>query len=67
MKERGLRKLWSVSLLVISCTSLVLSVSNLASIELPDLVKRILGVVGLLGIPILVYSSVKLKIWKKDA
>ncbi|MBQ4465931.1 MAG: hypothetical protein II916_08235 [Oscillospiraceae bacterium] len=67
MKERGLRKLWSMSLLVISCISLVLSVSNLASIELPDLVKRILGVLILLGIPVLVYSSVKLKIWKKDA
>ncbi len=67
MKEHGLRKLWSVSLLVISCTSLILAICNLASIELPDLVKRILGVVILLGIPVLVYSSVKLKIWKKDA
>lgn len=67
MKERGLRKLWSVSLLVISCISLILAICNLVSIELPDLVKRILGVLILLGIPVLVYSSVKLKIWKKDA
>ena len=64
--QNNLRKLWGISLLIISCVSLAISISNLVSVELPDMLKRILGIIILLALPVLVYTSVKLKIWKKD-
>lgn len=63
--ETRLRKLWSISLLMISCAGLILSVSNLISVKLPDMIVRILGVICLLALPVLAYSSVKLRIWEK--
>lgn len=64
--EKKYRTLWSVSLLLISCITLIIVISNMASLELPDMVKRVLGVIDLLAIPVLVYSSVKLRILKKN-
>lgn len=63
--EKKLRLLWSVSLLLISCITITSAGCNIFSIELPDLVKRIMGVLDLLAIPVLIFSSIKLKILKK--
>ena len=63
--EKKIRILWSVSLLIITCVSLIIAVSNMASLELPDIAKRVLGIVDLLSIPVLVYSSIKLRKLRK--
>ena len=63
--ETRLRKLWSISLLMISCAALIISVSNLLSVKLPDTILRISGVICLVALPVLAYTSVKLKIWEK--
>ena len=63
--QNNLRKLWGISLLIISCISLIISICNLVSVDLPDILKRILGIAILLDLPVFVYASVKLKIWKK--
>lgn len=64
--EKKIRILWSVSLLIISCVSLIIAVSNMASLELPDIAKRVLGIIDLLSIPVLVYSSIKLRKWNNS-
>ena len=64
--EKKVRILWSVSLLIISCVSLIIAVSNMASLELPDIAKRVLGIIDLLSIPVLVYSSIKLRKWNNS-
>lgn len=61
-----LRKIWGVSLLAISLSALMLTGSRLIGVTLPDTLGRILGVVSLIGIPVLVYTSVKLGVWKKQ-
>ena len=63
--QNNLRKLWGISLLTISCISLIIGICNLVSADLPDILKRIFGIAILLDLPVFVYASVKLKIWKK--
>ena len=62
--DNRLRKIRGISLLVISCAALILAICNLTSAQLPDMVLRILGAICLLGLPVLAYTSVKLRIWK---
>ena len=64
--EKKVRILWRVSLLFIACVTLIIAVSNMASLELPDIAKRILGIIDLLSIPVLVYSSIKLRKWNNS-
>ena len=64
--EKRVRILWRVSLLIIACVSLIIAVSNMTSLELPDIAKRILGIIDLLSIPVLVYSSIKLRKWNNS-
>lgn len=63
--EKKIRILWSVSLLIITCVTLIIAVSYMASLELPDIAKRVLGIIDLLSIPVLVYSSIKLRKLRK--
>ena len=60
------RDAWAVSLLIIACVTIVMTVCNLAGIALPDVLARTLGILDLISVVVLVFTSVKLKIWKKD-
>lgn len=60
------RDAWAVSLLVIACVTIVLTVCSFAGIDLPDVLARTLGVLDLVAVFVLAFTSVKLKIWKKD-
>ena len=53
--------MWSVSLLAISIVTLILAFSNIFGIEFPNVLKILLGVIDLVALPILVYTSVKAK------
>ena len=50
---------WSISLMVIGLSAFILAGSNVVGIELPDVVVWILGIVDLIALPFLVYSTVK--------
>ena len=50
---------WSISLMVIELSAFILAGSNVVGIELPDVVVWILGIVDLIALPLLVYSTVK--------
>lgn len=56
--------LWSISLFIIGIVSIILFGSNIIGIELSDIVVKILGVIDLLALPVLVYTTVKK--FKKD-
>ena len=53
--------MWSVSLLAISIVTLILAFSYIFGIELPNVLKILLGIIDLAALPILVYTSVKAK------
>ena len=50
---------WSISLMVIGLSAFILAGSNVVGIELPDVVVRILGIIDLIALPFLAYSTVK--------
>ncbi len=50
---------WSFSLIVIGVRSIILGGSNLLSIKMPDLAVRIIGIIDLIALPILAYTTVK--------
>ena len=50
---------WSISLILIGLLTIILAGSNIVGIELPDAAVRILGIVDLIVLPFLAYSTVK--------
>lgn len=51
--------LWSLSLIVIGSATIILSGLKFLEIDLPDMVVRIIGVIELMAIPVLAYTTVK--------
>ncbi len=45
--------------MVIGIATLILAGSNIIGIELPDIAVRIIGIVNLVALPVLAYTSVK--------
>lgn len=64
MKKRN-DLLWSISLLVIGLATIILTGLNISGIDVPDIVVRIIGVIDLLALPVLAYTTVKK--FKKDS
>ena len=58
--------LWGVSLLTIGVITLVISFSNIFGAELPGVLKIILGVIDLVALFVLVYTSIRYKVYKRD-
>ncbi len=50
---------WGISLMAIGFATFILAGSNIIGIELPDVAVRILGIVDLIALPFLAYSTVK--------
>lgn len=51
--------MWCFSLLIISVATIILAGSNIIGMELPDIVVRIIGIVDLIALPVLAYTTVK--------
>lgn len=59
VKVKRMDLIWAASLVVIGISVIVLAGSNLAGIELPDAVTRIIGLIALIELPVLAFTSVK--------
>lgn len=53
-------RMWAISLFVISIATIILAGANIIGIVLPDIVTRSLGVMELIALPILAFSTVKM-------
>lgn len=51
--------IWSISLIVIGIATFILAGSNIIGFKLPDIAVRVLGIVDLIALPFLAYSTVK--------
>ena len=49
----------SISLIAIGIATIILACANIVGIDLPDMLVRLLGIVDLVALPILVYSTIK--------
>lgn len=59
MTIKTITRLWCIALLIISIATLIYAGSNIAGIKLPDICIRILGIVELIALPVLAYTSIK--------
>lgn len=65
--EKILNWAMGVSVALLGISSAILSIAGLAGLSLPDILTRVLGVVSLLSLPVLVYSTVKKALNAKEA
>ena len=66
MKKSPVYAAFCISLMVVGVLGIVTGVCNIAGIELPDIVVRIIGIVDIIAVPVLSFSFVRLFIMKKD-
>lgn len=57
--EKILNWLMGISIALMGLASTIMSVAGLAGFALPPVLLRVLGIVSLLSLPVLVYSTVK--------
>lgn len=65
MKKSKVLIVWSISLLVIAGLTLVTSITNIIGISLPDTAVRIIGILDLIALPVLAFTTVRMFIEKK--
>ncbi len=56
---KNINVFWSLSLLIISVCTVILAGSNIIGIELNDVLTRILGILDLVCLPVLVFTTIK--------
>lgn len=59
MNSKVINIMWSISLMVIGITTVILLGTNILAIELPDIIIRVLGAIDLVCILVLTFSTVK--------
>ncbi|MGN1417520.1 MAG: hypothetical protein ACI4XF_11790 [Oscillospiraceae bacterium] len=59
MDPKLINIMWSISLILIGIATIILAGANIAAIELPDFIVRALGVIDLVSLPVLAFSTVK--------
>lgn len=59
MDLKKINIIWSICLIVIGLISIISVGANIAAIKLPDVVVRVLGVIDLLLLPVLIFTTVK--------
>lgn len=53
-------KAWSISLITGSISSLIVILTRIAGIQLNDWVRRILGLIVLISLPVMVFTSIRM-------
>ena len=59
MDSKKVNAMWSISLLIIGVVTFILAGANVIGLELPDIAVRILGIIDLIALPVLGFSTVK--------
>lgn len=59
MNSKIINTIWSISLIIIGIATIFLVGGNVFAIELPDMIVRTVGIIDLVSLPFLVFSTVK--------
>lgn len=51
--------IWVISLIVIGISAILLAVSNIVGLTLPDIAIRMIGVLDIIALPVLIVATVK--------
>ncbi|WP_050607386.1 hypothetical protein [Clostridium niameyense] len=60
MNNKRNRTTWAISLLIVGIATIIICFSSIIGIKLPDILKRGLGIILIVAIPVLAYSSIKI-------
>lgn len=52
-------KLWYITMILIGLITLTLFALRMFGIEVPDMAKRIIGILEIIAIPVLAYTTIK--------
>ena len=56
---KNINVFWCLSLLIISVCTIILAGSNIIGIELNDVLTRVLGILDLVCLPVLAFTTIK--------
>ena len=59
MNSKIINIMWSISLILIGIATIFLVGANVFAIKLPDVLVRALGIIDLVSLPVLAFSTVK--------
>lgn len=59
MDPKKINMMWAASLMAIGFVTIMLAGSDIIGIELPDVMVKTLGLIALIFLPVLVFSTVK--------
>lgn len=59
MNSKIINIMWSISLIIIGIATIILVGAYIIAIELPDIAVKVLGVIDLVSLPVLAFSTVK--------
>lgn len=65
MNNKKYRLIWAAGLIVLGLAALLMAVNAIAGGTLPDVLVQILGIVILIELPVVVYTTIKLYGGKK--
>ena len=60
MDNKRNKTMWGISLFIIGIATIINAFSSLLGIELPDILVRLMGVIKIVALPLLVYSSIRI-------
>lgn len=59
MRKSKILRVWGFSLMVISVITLVIAVTRILDISMPDTLIRVLGMIELIALPVFAFTTVK--------
>lgn len=59
MSSKNINLFWAISLMAIGIATFIIAVTNIIVVQLPDIVIRLLGIIELIALPVLVFTTIK--------
>ena len=59
VSSKNINLFWAISLMAIGIATFIIAVTNIIVVQLPDIVIRLLGIIELIALPVLVFTTIK--------
>lgn len=59
VSSKNINLFWAISLMAIGIATFIIAVTNIIGVQLPDIVIRLLGIIELIALPVLVFTTIK--------
>ena len=59
VSSKNINLFWAISLMAIGIATFIIAVTNIIGVQLPDIVIRLLGIIEIIALPVLVFTTIK--------